>query len=60
MAMETQSVQLESRNVTLFVRSRQGTIPELPPLILLHGWPASSRGWERVVGAILGMLPHNI
>ena len=54
MVMNTTSVEIKQRDVTLFVRSRPGTDPDATPLILLHGWPASSRGWERVVAA----TPH--
>lgn len=49
MEIMSEHVELKSREVTLHVRKRVGTDTQTPPLILLHGWPASSRGWERVV-----------
>ena len=49
MAITSEHIELKSRDVTLHVRKRVGTDAQTPPLILLHGWPASSRGWERVV-----------
>ena len=52
MPMTVETVALEAREVSLFVRKREGTDPAATPLLLLHGWPASSRGWEAVVDAM--------
>ena len=48
--IEKFEVRLDSRNVSLAVRRRKGG--EQTPLVLLHGWPASSAGWEPVVASL--------
>ncbi|MEO1657176.1 MAG: alpha/beta hydrolase [Pseudomonadota bacterium] len=52
MVMTQSFVDVPEREIRLFVRSREGTDKSKPPLVLLHGWPASSRGWEPVVDAL--------
>ena len=49
MAMNKTYINLRQRDLTLHVRFQTGANTELTPIVLLHGWPASSRGWERVV-----------
>ena len=48
MPMTRQTIPLPERGVSLHVRSREADKGKTP-LVLLHGWPASSYGWERVV-----------
>ncbi len=50
--METtqKPVTLEDREITLNVRHRPGG--DKTPLVLLHGWPASSACWEPIVDAM--------
>lgn len=52
MSMASSYIELPKRDVTLHIRMRVGDDPNTTPLLLLHGWPASSRGWERVVAAM--------
>ncbi len=47
--MAATMIRLEARNVSLNVRMRTADAPRRPPLLLLHGWPGSSAGWEGVV-----------
>ncbi len=49
MSMTQATIKVNDRNVSLFLRKREVAASQKPPLVLLHGWPASSRGWERVV-----------
>lgn len=42
-------VRLEGRGVSLNVRMRASEDSLHSPLVLLHGWPGSSAGWEGVV-----------
>ena len=49
MPMDQKTIDVKGRGVRLHVRQRAAADQKAPPLILLHGWPASSAGWERVV-----------
>ena len=52
MPMDTSFEDLKTRDIRLHVRTRAGFDLTTTPIVLLHGWPASSRGWERVVAAL--------
>lgn len=52
MPMENMYLNLPDREVSLFVRIRKGRKTTKNPIVLLHGWPASSRGWEAVTEAM--------
>ena len=50
MKTKKNEVTLSTRSVRLSVRMREGG--DKTPLLLLHGWPASSACWEPVVAAL--------
>lgn len=49
MLMNRDTIDVTARGVSLHVRRRPARDRKSLPLVLLHGWPASSAGWERVV-----------
>ena len=52
MRTERFDVRLKDRDIRLAVRRRRGG--DKAPIVLLHGWPASSAGWEPVADALPG------